>query len=356
MRVEHRYGIPGNPPRELPLDVDLPMPAAVRERRPVLVDTRAEWLERFPARPPGGGFESFAAVPLLFEGQVPGCMGLGFPDPGPFADADVALLVAIARLGAQALDRARLYEERAYVARTLQAGLLPRELPAIPGLDVAVRYRPVGDGSEVGGDFYDLFGVEQDAWLVAVGDVCGKGTQAAVLSGVVRSTIRALAGRDSAPAAILDGVNDALLRESAPNALSTAACASVEVAPGGEGAAVRISAGGHPPALVRRADGTVEAVDVGGPMLGVVPGARLAEVTLALAPGDLLLLYTDGVLDARVGKGIFGEQRLRDALAAADGQDAGQTVASIDAALRTSSPGPPRDDKALLALRVLPAA
>jgi serine phosphatase RsbU (regulator of sigma subunit) len=354
MRVEHRYGIPGNPPRDLPLDVDLPMPAAVRERRPVLLDTRAEWLERFPARPPGGPFESFAAVPLLFEGEVPGCMGLGFADPGPFADADVALLVAIARLGAQALDRARLYEERAYVARTLQAGLLPRELPAIPGLDLAVRYRPVGDGSELGGDFYDVFALEHGEWLVAVGDACGKGTQSAVLSGVMRSTIRALAVRDSAPSEILRGVNGALLREG-ENALATAACGTLDVAADGSGVAVRLSAGGHPPPLVLRAGGAVEGVELAGPMLGVIPHSTMPEAAVTLAPGDLLLLYTDGIIDARDGAGIFGEPRLRDALAAAAGQDAAGTVASIDAAVRAFAPGPPRDDKALLALRVPPA-
>ena len=348
MRVEHRFGIPGNPPTDLPLDVALPMPMAVREGRPVLVDTRDEWLRRF-ARPPGGGFESFAAVPLLFEGEIPGCMGLGFPDAGPFADADVALLVAIARQGAQALDRARLYEERAYVARTLQAGLLPSELPDIPGLDVAVRYRPVGDGAEVGGDFYDLVPLDGDVWLAAVGDVCGKGTASAVLSGVVRSTIRALAVRATAPREILRGVNEALLRESSSAALSTAACATLRFA--GRGVAVRISAGGHPPPLVLRAGGSVDVVEIGGPMLGVQPGAELPETTLTLDPGDLLLLYTDGVLDARRGRETFGEDRLRDALTDAAGSDAAATVDAIDAALRAFAPGPPRDDKALLALR-----
>src|SRR3712207_6178412 len=125
---------------------------------------------------------------MLFEGGVPGCMGLGFPDAGAFDVADVDLLVAIARQGAQALERARLYEERAYVARTLQSGLLPRRLPDVPGLDVAVRYRPVGDGAEVGGDFYDVFAAGEGAWVAAVGDICGKGIEAAMLTGVVRST------------------------------------------------------------------------------------------------------------------------------------------------------------------------
>ncbi|HEX8207491.1 MAG TPA: GAF domain-containing protein, partial [Solirubrobacteraceae bacterium] len=235
LRIGHRYGMAGGAPSDLPLDLDAPMPRAARDAAPVLLESREDWLRRFPGFPPRGDFEAFAAVPLLFEGSVPGCMGLGFAEAGPFDGADVDLLVAIARQGALALERARLYEEREYVARTLQAGLLPRALPDIPGLDVAVHYRPLGDGSEVGGDFYDLFGVGDDAWFVAMGDVCGKGAQAAVLSGVMRSTVRALALSAPAvePAEVLEGVNAALLRDESPAALATAACGLVRPAAGG---------------------------------------------------------------------------------------------------------------------------
>ncbi len=341
-------------PTELPLDADAPMPTAARLASPVLLESREEWLRRFPQVPPRGEFEAFAAVPLLFEGGVPGCMGLGFPDVRAFEPADVDLLVAIARQGAQALERARLYEERAYVARTLQAGLLPRALPDIPGLEVAVRYRPVGDGGEVGGDFYDLFAVAPEAWMLAIGDVCGKGTQAAVLTGVVRSTIRALALAMPAgapgPADVLTGVNAALLLEAGSRALATAACAVVRPEPGGF--AVTLSAGGHPPALVLRAGGAVEAVEAPGRMLGVAPSPQLTTAELLLGPGDLLLLYTDGILDARASRETFGEQRLRDALAASAGEAASTVVGAIDRTVRAFAPGRPRDDKALMALRV----
>ena len=352
--IEHRFGIAGGAPTELPLDLDAPMPLAARRAEPVLLHSREDWLERFPAFPPRGDFEAFAAVPLLFEGGVPGCMGLGFPETGGFDDADVDLLVAIARQGAQALERARLYEERAYVAQTLQAGLLPRMLPEIPGLEVAVRYRPVGDGSEVGGDFYDLFATDDDEWMLAIGDVCGKGAQAAVLTGVVRSTIRALTFTGGAhPATVLAGVNAALLREGTPHALATAACGSLT--PKGDGFAVCLSAGGHPPPLLLRADGSVESVEAPGAMLGVRAGADLVTAEIDLVPGDLLLLYTDGVLDARRGRETFGEARLREALAATAGEAASSALRHIDAAVRAFSPGPVRDDKALLALRVPPA-
>jgi PAS domain S-box-containing protein len=355
LRIEHRYGMAGAAPSELPLDLGAPMPAAARAAEPVLLESRDDWLRRFPDVPPRGDFEAFAAVPLLFEGGVPGCMGLGFDDAGPFDAGDVDLLVAIARQGAQALERARLYEERVYVAQTLQAGLLPRALPHIRGLEVAVRYRPVGDGSEVGGDFYDLFALGDDAWMVAIGDVCGKGTEAAVLTGVVRSTIRALAlaatdGGEAAPDAVLRGVNAALMRESAPDALATAACAVLRETP--DGFLVRLSAGGHPPALVLRAGGDVEPVDVGGRMLGVSVEPELATADVLLEPCDLLLLYTDGILDARAGRETFGEARLRESLAEAAGGAPATVLRRIDEAVRAFSPGRPRDDKALMALRV----
>ena len=358
LRIEHRFGMAGGAPRDLPLDLDAPMPRAARDAAPVLLASREDWLARFPGFPPRGDFEAFAAVPLLFEGDVPGCMGLGFPGKGGFDVADVDLLVAIARQGAQALERARLYEERAYVARTLQAGLLPGALPEIPGLDVAVHYRPVGDGSEVGGDFYDLFAVGDDAWLFAIGDVCGKGARSAVLSGVARSTVRALAlaPHDGAaePAAVIEGVNAALLREESPAALATAACGVVRPASGdGSGSfAVRLSAGGHPPPLLLRASGTLEALDLRGRMLGVGLGADAATAERVLHPGDLLLLYTDGVLDARTGRETFGELRLRETLRAAAGEPAPEVLRLIDDAVRAFAPGRPRDDKALMALRV----
>jgi PAS domain S-box-containing protein len=354
LRIEHRFGMAGGAPSELPLDLEAPMPRAARDAAPVLLESRDDWLSRFPAFPPRSDFEAFAAVPLLFEGGVFGCMGLGFPEAGGFDVADVDLLVAIAGQGAQALERARLYEEREYVARTLQAGLLPRALPEIPGLEVAVSYRPVGDGSEVGGDFYDLFRVGDDAWLVAIGDVCGKGAQSAVLSGVARSTVRALAlaAPEVAPEAVLEGVNAALLREESPAALATAAVGVVRREPsGGPAFSVVLAAGGHPPPLLLRADGTIESVDAPGRMLGVGPNAAPTPAELTLEPGDLLLLYTDGVLDARTGRETFGEQRLTATLAAAAGEPPAEVLRRIDDAVRAFATGRVRDDKALMALR-----
>ena len=352
LSIAHREGMAAAAPSLLPLGVQAPMPAAARTATPVLLRSRAEWLERFPDVPPRGDFEAFVAVPLLFEDRAPGVMGIGFPDARAFDDGDVEMLLAVGRQGAQALERARLYDEREYVVHTLQQGLLPGALPAIPGLDVAVRYRPIGGGGEVGGDFYDLFDVSDGCWVIAVGDVCGKGTEAAVQAGVVRNTIRALAVRDSDPAEILRGVNEALLREPSGQAMSTAACGLVGRDDDGSWT-VTLSGGGHPPALVLRSGGAVEVVETPGPMLGVQPDPPLVETVARLLPGDLLLLYTDGVIDAREGAEVFGEARLHAALGSGAGGDAEAVLDTVDAAVRAFHGGPPRDDKALLALRVV---
>jgi serine phosphatase RsbU (regulator of sigma subunit) len=322
----------------------------MRSGAPVFVSTREEWAARYPGMEDEIVMPGLVTVPFAFEDDVLGAMSLSFLSERRFSAEERVFLDALGRQCGQALERARLYEERAYVARTLQAGLLPRALPAIPGLELAVRYRPIGDGAEVGGDFYDVVDLEDGTWLAVVGDICGKGTAAAVLTGVMRSTVRALALREHDPVVLLEGVNEALLRESTPQALATMALARVR--PAGGAWSVELTAGGHPPALILRADGSVEETAARGRLLGMQRELDLRTSTERLARGDTLLLYTDGILDARPPTGrSFGDDRLREALAAGAGRDADGVLAVIDAAVRAHAPGPPRDDKALLAIR-----
>jgi PAS domain S-box-containing protein len=141
----HRFGDVDQAPTRLALGAPVPMPEAMRRGEPVLLGARAEWLARYPVAP-RGDFEAFAAVPLAGERGPVGCMGLGFPHARRFETADVELLQVVARQGAQALERAALYEQRSHVARTLQRGLLPNQLPWIPGLEIASAYEPMGAG------------------------------------------------------------------------------------------------------------------------------------------------------------------------------------------------------------------
>jgi PAS domain S-box-containing protein len=350
LEVRHRFGMDARPPSSIPVTADLPMPEAMRIRRPVTVRSREEWCARY-AQAPVGDLEGFVAVPLLFEGRATGCMGIGLPGGRSLDERELSLLSAIARQGAQALDRARLYEERAYVAATLQRGLLPDELPTPEGFEMAISHHPFGDGSEVGGDFYDVVDVGGGRWVAAVGDVCGKGAPAAVLSSVVRATINAVAHRDHRPSDILAVANRAILRQArGGHEYATAVCAVLTSQPGG-GVRASVGSAGHPPAILLRADGELEVLAGEGVLLGATDDPGTHEVEVELARGDALILHTDGITDARVEGELFGEARLHAVLRAHAGDGAREITAAVETAVRTFQAGPPPDDAALLVLR-----
>jgi PAS domain S-box-containing protein len=335
-------------PRVLALDAALPMPEAVRRRSTVVVESREHWTAEYEMAPVAD-FEGFVAVPLLFEGRARACMGLGLPLAGAPDEQDIGLLNAIARQGAQAVERARLFDERASIARILQQGLLPREIPVIPGVDLAVRYQPVGGGSSVGGDFYDVLELNDGSWLAVVGDVCGKGAQAAVHSGLLRTTIAAMSLHACAPAEILELANRALMRQGQSWPYATVVCASFRPVTGG--LHVDVASAGHPPALLRRVDGGLREVNAEGLMVGVQAELRLRTAGLSLRPGDALALFTDGMVDASADGERFGEERLSAVIAQAPTRGAEEMAEHIAGAVLDFETGSPRDDRALLVLR-----
>ena len=207
-----------------------------------------------------------------------------------------------------AKDRAEESERRARtLALTLQETLIPASLPQIPGLAVAAAYRPSGDGTEVGGDFYDLFPVGDDSWALLVGDVCGKGAEAAVVTARARNTVRALTVSRDAPAQVLSQLNDVLLRYE-----SERYCTVLLATLWSEGPhwRVTISVGGHPPPLLVSSDAQPATVDARGPLVGIFPRAEFTDVDLALGRGQTLLFHTDGITEARGPDGYYGDQRL----------------------------------------------
>jgi len=339
--------------RRFPLHFDAPVCDALRTGIPVYLETLDDW-ERYPALRAliTGAFQAMVVIPIAFAGRVFAALVLCNREARRFMAADRAFLGQVADQAAQALERARLYEERAYVARTLQEGLLPEELAEIPGLEVAVRYHSIADGGTVGGDFYDCFDIRPDRWLVLVGDVAGKGTAAAVLTGLARHTLRAIALRDEHPEDVLRFLNEALRRQAAEAAFCTVGCVCLDPAAGG-GFKATLASGGHPYPLLVRAGGRAEDVIVRGTLLGVEEEPVLEQVDLDLAPGDTLVLYTDGVVDARDPSGErFGEARLRDAVDAAAGASAEAVAEAVDVAVAAFEPDLTRDDRAILVLRV----
>ena len=261
-------------------------------------------------------------------------------------------------------DRARMAAEAAAeryagLARTLQESLLPPGLPDIEGMDLGARYHPAGDGSEVGGDFYDVFEVADDEWFAVMGDVCGKGAGAARLTALTRYTLRAITIRARSLAKNLADLNATLLRQydidrqRKEHRFATATVIRFRSA--GDGVAVSAGSGGHPPPLVLRADGTVDEVACRGPLLGMFEGGSFETGDAHLAPGDVMVLFTDGVTEARQGKEQFGDERLHDLLAAHAGRSAAEIAAAIEDAVLGFQGGPARDDIAVLALRCTPA-
>jgi serine phosphatase RsbU (regulator of sigma subunit) len=299
---------------------------------------------------------SALAVPLVARGRTLGALFLMYTESGRrFGAADVAFAEDLARRAAVALDNARLYAERARVARTLQDSLLPHRLPDVDGLEIAARYRPAGGGTDVGGDFYDVFEVAGGSYVVVMGDVCGKGADAAALTGLIRWTVRAAAMRERDPATVLTMLNEAVLGQTADHRFATVVCARVD--PTADGARFTVACGGHPQPLVLRAAGTVEAAGVPGSLIGALEEIEVADRSLELLPGDTVVLFTDGVTEERDDSGRpFGEEGLAGLLERSAGLSAAALAGRIEDEVSAWARTAPRDDIAVLVLRVPPRA
>ena len=248
-----------------------------------------------------------------------------------------------------ARHRAEESEARAQVlAETLQRSFLPPGIITVPGLDVGGAYRPAGDGSEVGGDFYDVFRTGQDTWGVVLGDVCGKGASAAVVTALARYTVRAEALHVSSPAAVLEGLHQALLAYY-PDTFCTALFLLLDQVP--EGHRLTMATGGHPLPLCRRADGGLQTLGRPGSFLGMEQAIHVSEFTATMTPGDIAVLYTDGVTEACQGDAFFGESGIAGVLAASAGRTAHETADAIVAAALDFQHGRSRDDIAVVVIR-----
>jgi len=289
-------------------------------------------------------------VPLRARGRTLGAMSYIWAESGNrYSSADLEFAQTLAARIALVIDNARLYRDRDHIARTLQQGLLPPDLPEIEGVDLAARYHPSGEGVDVGGDFYDAFEIGDGEWTVSLGDVCGKGPDAAALMGMIRHTIRAAAIRERAPARVLATVNTAVVRQTSDEQFCTAIAARLR--PQADRLSAWIAVAGHPRPLVHRTDGSTTWVPTTGALLGVFDDAELTELELSLGPGDVMVLYTDGVSEVRDEAGQLGEEGVAVAVARAAGGTASEIADAIEAAVRDKD-DEPRDDIAILVVRV----
>jgi serine phosphatase RsbU (regulator of sigma subunit) len=291
-------------------------------------------------------------LPLGARGNVLGAMTLWIMRPAKAFDETARRTAKrLADRAALALDNARLHERQSHIASVLQHSLLPRSLPKIKGFEASSRFLAAGESYEVGGDFYDVFRSGSGSWTAVIGDVCGKGPEAASLTALARYTVRTASSPESSPSQVLRTLHDSINSERSDFRFCTAALARIQAPSNGRDLArLTVALGGHPLPMILRKDGHVDPIGEPGTLLGVLPSPVLADADATLAVGDALILYTDGVLDLR-GPGDRGDPDwLINEIAESAGKSADEIAEALAQAAVTRHGGEPRDDIAILVL------
>jgi serine phosphatase RsbU (regulator of sigma subunit) len=295
---------------------------------------------------------SYVGVPVRLGGRVVGVLHASSRTPGAFHEDDADFLQSIADSLAATIDRTQLFDQRDRMATALERALLPMSLPHVPGFEIATMYRPSRFGDEVGGDFYDVFG-EGSVWYLAIGDVCGKGPEAAAIMGMTRIALRSLAREDdSRPLPEVLGLLNGFLLESELMGDRFCTVCVVRLTCTDEGATVTTCLGGHPPPFLVRPQGSLAPVGQPGSLLGLFPDISLHEASAEMRRGDAIALFTDGVTELSVEHPEEGESMLRSALVAAAGEEAAGIVKTVERMLLDPR-GELRDDAALVIAKSL---
>ncbi|MGW0395304.1 SpoIIE family protein phosphatase [Streptomyces sp. NPDC003042] len=295
------------------LDARLPGVETLTSGRPLFFESMKHLAAAYPGIPLDAHVGARAFLPLIASGRPVGSCILGFDAPRGFSPEERTVLTALAGLIAQALERAQRYDSEAALARGLQAALLPHRLPVHKDVVTVGRYLPGTAGMDVGGDWYDVIETSPGMLALVIGDVQGHGVAAAATMGQLRSAVRAFALSGSDPEQVMGGTNQLLIGLD-PGQFASCCYVLLDRASG----SVRAVRAGHPQPLLRHADGRTEVLNLpGGVVLGVDAGAAYPVTELRLAPGDVLALYTDGLVE-KPGTDIdVGVERLRAALTAA---------------------------------------
>ncbi len=289
-------------------------------------------------------------VPMVSGAKAVGAISLLWSDtPRRLSRSDLSLAAELGRRTGAAIDSARSYAERSRIAEVLQRALLPAFLPEIPGAEIEARYAASGELNEVGGDFYDVFAYDRRRWMLVIGDVCGKGPRAASVTALARHTLRTAAMHGCTPTRMLEMLHAALLRD--PGGDLCTVCL-VLVSPADTHARLTVALAGHPPPLLVSSDGGIRPIGELGTLLGLIEPVTITEREHRLESDETLLLYTDGLPEARGPAGILGE----DGLARLSRQGATMPLPDmlehIERAAIEHTNGRVQDDIALLAVRL----
>ncbi|MEA2315452.1 MAG: hypothetical protein QOI03_2144, partial [Solirubrobacteraceae bacterium] len=290
-------------------------------------------------------------VPLAAPARTVGAITLASSaSTRRLSDRDLALAERLGRRAGTAVESARLYTERKRIADVLQAALLPEALPEITGVQTSALYRAAGELNRVGGDFYDACACGPGRWMVAIGDVCGKGPRAAGVTAVARHTLRAAARLYQSPTGILSTLHDALAQQPAGSDMCTVCLVMIE--PEADRARLTVALAGHPPPVLVSAGGEATQIGRPGTLLGVIDALQIHEVSVELNQGETLLLYTDGVLEAGAPDRPIGEDGLLALCREAPGLALEELLRRIEHAAIEQTEGDLRDDIAMLGLRL----
>jgi serine phosphatase RsbU (regulator of sigma subunit) len=298
-------------------------------------------------------FKSCVVLPLGARGSVLGALTLWIMRPAnAFDETARRTAKRLADRAALALDNARLHEQQSHIASVLQHSLLPRSLPEISGFEASSRFLAAGEAYEVGGDFYDVFRSGSRSWSAVIGDVCGKGPEAAALTALARYTVRTATAPDKTPSDVLRALHDSINAERNDFRFCTAALARIQAPANGNGEArLTVALGGHPLPIILRRDGRVQSIGEPGTILGVLPSPSLADVEDTLDVGDSLILYTDGVLDIADRAKRGDPDWLKDQIAVSTGKTADEIAERLAKAAIERHGSELRDDIAILVLR-----
>jgi hypothetical protein len=316
---------------------------AAESRRPPLGATSPATLDASVATP------SRLSVNLRAQGRDLGSLEVVDRQEREFTPRDDAILTQLGQLASGAVANARLYGRERTIARTLQRSLRPGELPKVPGLLAAVRFNAAGESVELGGDFYDLYRARDGGWAALIGDIQGKGPEAAAVTALARHTLRAAAAYEHRPSGVLTLLHRELREQVADGRFCTVAYAYMQVVPGH--VRLELACGGHPLPLVVHEDGRVEEVGRLGTLLGSDAEPLLADVQIELNAGDVLVFYTDGVTEVRRRRReVFGTEQLIELLQGSGGLSPDEVAERVERAVMHASMGRLRDDMAVLAL------
>ncbi len=289
-------------------------------------------------------------VPMVSGAKAVGAITLLWTDtPRRLSRSDLSVAAELGRRTGAAIESARSYAERSRIAEVLQRALLPAFLPEIPGAEIEARYAASGELNEVGGDFYDVFAYDRRRWMLVIGDVCGKGPRAASVTALARHTLRTAAMHGCTPTRMLEMLHAALLRD--PGGDLCTVCL-VLVSPADGHARLTVALAGHPPPLLIRADGRIRPTGELGTLLGLIEPVTITEREDRLEPDETLLLYTDGLPEARGPAGMLGEDGLARLSREGAAMPLPEMLEHIERGAIERTDGRVQDDIALLAVRL----